>query len=270
MSSLHNIISKAFVVAGVMLLPTTISAFANFTPGKGVYSFAFEFESDVGTRGDSNTTNKQLTNHVEIDNAFGITENASIAVNFYSEKDTLLRVSDEYPYKRWIGAFQYVEAGHKVNLPISDSWESAVENLIRFYSNGGPQDTYKPMYRLHGYLKHFNKQAFFTKQVLELFYGRRFNAPADQLRTRITFGFNIAQNTTFMIQSDNFFNINKNGGDNALNDNLYMVESILYAGPTFGFKNGSAIYALLRVDVGGKAASHKKGILLGYSRDILL
>lgn len=271
MFSLKNIISRTLLAFGFASITANLPAFANFTPGKGFYSFAAQIEGNLGTRPDNDARNKLLNYSLELDNEFGITENSSIEVNFYSEKDTFLE-SNNKPHVGWVPNLQYAELGNKLNFPLSANWDAAIENLLRFYGSGGPKDTYKPMYQIRGFLKHLSPRSFLQEQRAELFYKRAFNAIADTLRLRVSFIFNASQNVKFLLQSDNFFSINKNGTSEInsykFKGNAKITDAILYIGPTFLLKNGNAISTVLRYDIGGKGTQNKKGILIGYSKDI--
>lgn len=249
-------------------------ASANFTPGKGVYSFYIETDNSIGDRVEDGEaySNKRITNIVEIGNEFGITDNASIEVNFYTARDQLLAV-EGLDSQRWVPNFQYVEVGHKLNFNISQNWTAAMENLLRMYGSGKEDDPYKPMYQIRGYLKHSSK-SFFKQQRVELYWRRRFQGANDTVRIRLTGQFQLPRNVTYLVQFDNFYNVNANGGDTVnsyqFKRGIGISESILFTGPVVPISKYSAFYVFLKLNLTGEANGKDKGLLIGYAIDLPL
>lgn len=270
---------KNFFICSLLLLATTysIANAGGFTSGKGKYDFTSEYE--ITYRDNSaGKSNGVLDQDIEINNEFGITQNQSIAFDFfynssyiYSDtpngilrKDEHFKESFQVRYRATVARVGDFGFGFQTGLYFTDKQDGA----------------YKMRWSLRGMFRHDNAQGFYKTARLELEYRRWFVAEkADQVRIDARLKFRMTEGIDFFIRSLTFFNF---ASASYLNENpkpdvnpyffngqdIKVSHSDLYFGPEFKLVNDQMVYAYgtFRIDGAGQARrNHRHGLLFGYS-----
>lgn len=255
-----------------------------FTSGKGKYDFTIEYEGAFKNNS-KGTRNGVFTQDIEINNEFGITENQSIAVDFF--------FATEYQYsdpsngiKRDAGIwYESAAVRHRATLAKIGNFGFGVQNTLLFDDKG--DGNYKARWALRLMARHDNPTGFYKHFRVEVENRRWFNATtSDEVRLDLRARFRIVESVDLYVRYLSFFkfasisylNTLRDGSNQSQDTNAYffkgngdvkVAKSEIYVGPEWKLVNDQMVYVYGTMRLDGRGASNRnrrQGLLFGYSK----
>jgi hypothetical protein len=245
-----------------------------FTSGKGAYDFAIEY---MGTFGDKKVGKQKYDYGIEINNDFGITENQTIAIDIFLDKDNRKNMTQGF------------ETRHRMNFKVNDSINLGLQNGLRFIDKN--DGTYALRWNLRGMIRHDAKTGFYKHSRLEIEHRRRFDDTMNRLRFDLRTKFRLAEGIDFTIRVNTYLTLAKNyniekasieeNNENYAKEagitsydlkNIRINNSEVYFGPEFSIGGGQSVYVYgySQIYAPKLNKAEKKGIAVGYSKSFEL